>query len=121
MQKDIGHHLKERDPLILQQRLDAYREDYNWARPHEAIQNKLPGVIYTPSAKPRPDKLPEVVHPEGAEIRRVDDNGRFKKQGSFYQIGTGLAREMVALVTKPEGIVVVYAGREFALLKDLKV
>lgn len=121
MQQDLGKQLKERDPERMQRLLDAFREDYNWARPHEALDNRIPGAVYSPSLKLRPEQLPEPTHPQGAEIRRVDDNGRFKKQGVFYQIGVGLAREHVALLPSKEGIAVIYAGRAFALLHDLKV
>ena len=121
LQKEYSPQLKERDPLRMQQALDAYKADYNWVRPHEAIANKIPGAVYTASLKPRPELLPEVAHPEGAALRRVDQNGRFKKKGIFYQIGVGLAREQVALVPSEDGILVVYAGREFARLEELRV
>jgi transposase InsO family protein len=121
MEQDLGSLLKERDPVRMQKTLDAYKEDFNWARPHEACANRFPGAVYTAPSRRRPERLPDVVHPEGAQLRRVDDNGRFKREGSLYQIGRGLAKEQVALLPTPEGIVVVYAGKEFALLQDLKV
>lgn len=120
MQREIGPRLKERDPKRMQTLLDAYRQEYNWDRPNEAIGNRKPGSLYTPPEKARPQMLPEVQHPEQAEIRKVGPTGRFKRKGVTYYLGRGLANDTVAILETPQGLAVTYAGNPFALLEELK-
>jgi transposase InsO family protein len=121
MERELGASMRPPEPKAAQEALDSYREDYNWSRPHEAVGMKPPGVVYVPAGKARPERLPEAVHPEGSEVRKVDSCGRFVRKGVRYQPGRGLAGEAVALVEKDEGLVCVYAGKVFAKLEELRV
>jgi transposase InsO family protein len=119
MQRELGRLLKERDPDRMQRLLNDYRDDYNWNRPHESIGNRKPGSLYTPPRRTRPQAMPDVQHPEQAEIRKVGPNGRLMRKGISYYLGRGLANDTVAILTTPMGLAVSYAGNTFALLEEL--
>ena len=48
--------------LQQQARFDDFLKEFNTERPHEALAMKVPGDVYTPSAKPY-DGLPEANYP----------------------------------------------------------
>jgi transposase InsO family protein len=112
---------RQKDPQKVQILLDKFADDYNWNRPHESLQNRRPGTVYQASQKKRPSLLPEAAVPQGAELRRIDHNGRFKRKGIAYYLGRGLACETVALVSTAQGLTVTYANKEIALLDHLQV
>ena len=74
----IADHGAPRSLSAAQTLLDAYREDYNTARPHEAIGQRFPIELYQPG---QPVELPTVElapadpYPEGCLKRRVGDSG----------------------------------------------
>lgn len=82
--------------------LDAYRDDYNTYRPHEAIGQRLPAQLYQPGAAlllPAFDELdPAEDYPPGAVIRRVDPHGRIRYQGHTLTINRRWAGVPVGLV-----------------------
>jgi hypothetical protein len=49
--------------LEQQERFDAFREECNNERPHEALDGKAPAKAYTPSPRPFPEKLADPVYP----------------------------------------------------------
>jgi len=116
LQESVGSDL--RDPVKVSQSLDCFRQEYNWVRPHEALDLAAPGSVYKPSAKNRPDILPQPTYPEGADLRFVSGHGIFKYQGRNYKAGKGLAGERVAIVHEQEQAWVHYAGVNFAKLGD---
>lgn len=64
-----------------QRALDAWREIYNFERPHEAIGLAVPADRYRPSPRPFPARLPEVDYGEYEIVRTVPsskDYIRFK-------------------------------------------
>ena len=121
MQQELGVSLRGPDPDKTSRLLEAFQNDYNWARPHESLNGRLPGSVYRVSEVPRPDQIPEATHPDGAELRRVGKNGLFKRKGISYRPGTGVGGDYVALLETERGLEVSYANRTFALLHQLKV
>jgi hypothetical protein len=84
--------------LRLQQRaLDRFRLEYNVERPHEAIGQRTPAELYTPSPRPFPNRLPQIVYPTGAIVRRVKPCGDIKFEGERYFLSEALAGQDVAL------------------------
>jgi transposase InsO family protein len=45
-----------------QERFDAFRQEFNERRPHEALGMKRPAEIYQPSTRPLPKPLPELEY-----------------------------------------------------------
>lgn len=85
-----------------QQLLDAYRSDYNTARPHEAIGQHFPAEIYRPDPGlelPAIELAPADPYPPGCLKRRVSAGGvlrygntRFKLDSRWDGITVGLIR-----------------------------
>ena len=91
-----------------QRRFDAFRQEYNEERPHEALGGEPPGRLWRPSARPYPEKMPEPEYPGYTEKRLVSNAGcfRFKKQVVF--ISQALKQEWIALEEVEDGIWSVY-------------
>jgi transposase InsO family protein len=97
--------------------LDQWRCDvYNPLRPHEALGDKPPLTRFRPSPRPRPSKLPEVVYPPGATLRRVSSAGVI--QWTYYRIqtGAGLARQYVRVEDRGHEIAIFYAWKQIRLI-----
>ena len=55
----------------VQHAFDAWRTIYNHDRPHQALDQEVPSSRYRPSARPMPDRLPQVEYDEREIIRSV--------------------------------------------------
>lgn len=77
--------------------LDTFRRIYNWERPHEALNGRTPGSVYVRSPRCFPDRLPELVYPDGALLRRVHLNGCFKWKGRYLFLSESLVGQTVSL------------------------
>lgn len=64
--------------LDQQQKMDAFRQEYNDQRPHEALGMQAPSQFYQPSPRPYPARLPAIVYPTSYQVRRVKQSGEFK-------------------------------------------
>jgi hypothetical protein len=86
-----------------QRRFDGFRRTYNEERPHEAIGNATPSMIYRPSPRLYPARLPELVYPDHWQIRMVRQNGEIRWGGNHIFIGEVLAREALGLQERDDG------------------
>ncbi|MFI5333984.1 MAG: IS481 family transposase [Chlamydiales bacterium] len=91
-----------------QLRFDEWREVYNNARPHEGIGLLCPKDRYTPSSRVFPEKLPEIIYPDGLELKRVSECGGICLNSKHFYVGEHLAREYVALRELEDGVYDVY-------------
>ncbi len=94
--------LKEAVPvhatLSAQQRqYNAFCEEYNWHRSHEALGRKIPGEVYSASPRPYPGILPPVEYESGVTVRQVRHNGEIKWQGALIYVSEVLAHEPLGL------------------------
>jgi putative transposase len=80
-----------------QRRFDDFRRIYNEERPHEAIGNATPAMIYRASPRPYPAALPEIVYPDHWQIRRVRQTGEIRWRGEPIFISEVLAGEPIGL------------------------
>jgi transposase InsO family protein len=64
-----------------QKRFDAFRQEYNRERPHEALGQKPPAQFFEASPRPYPARLPELEYPADWQIRRVCAGGKFRCGG----------------------------------------
>ena len=81
-----------------QRRFDAFVEEFNWQRSHEALGRQTPASVHQPSPRPYPERLPEVEYPSGVTVRRVRRTGEFKWRGQLIYLSTVLAKEPIGLV-----------------------
>jgi transposase InsO family protein len=80
-----------------QARFDRFRHDFNHERPHEALGQKRPATLYTPSPRPYPSTLPPIEYPGHLEIRKVDDRGYIKWRNDKLFLSHTLCGEFVGL------------------------
>ena len=80
-----------------QRRFDAFVEEFNWQRSHEALGRQTPASVHQPSPRPYPERLPEVEYPSGVTVRRVRRTGEFKWRGQLIYLSTVLAKEPIGL------------------------
>jgi hypothetical protein len=85
-------------PLSAQQRrYNAFCEEYNWHRSHEALGRKIPGEVYSASPRPYPGILSPVEYESGVTVRQVRHNGEIKWQGALIYVSEVLAHEPLGL------------------------
>jgi hypothetical protein len=102
-----------------QARFDSWRQDYNWVRPHQALNLDVPGKRYAPSTRPYCEHPQEPEYGgSGIETRKVDAYGSFKLWGRKWKIGKAFVGRTVAVEpTQEDGIYkVFYYGQQIKTL-----
>ena len=56
-----------------QMHFDRWRDDYNYERPHEALEMQPPISRYQPSPRTFPEVLPPILYDYRDIIRKVDE------------------------------------------------
>jgi len=84
-----------------QERLDGFRHEFDFERPHHALGMRTPGSLYTPSARELPERVPEPEYPAHCIVRQVRANGilYFRDRSIFLSellIGHDVALEEIA-------------------------
>jgi putative transposase len=97
-------------------RFEAFRQDYNHERPHQALGQLVPASFYAPSPRKLPSRIPEPDYPHGRTIRKVRSNGEIKLGGELIHISSALAGEAVALQETPSGWRVWFYNEPIGLL-----
>jgi len=103
-----------------QKRLDAFREEYNNERPHEALDLKPPARLFKVSARPYPSRVPDLDYPSHYEVRTVGSGGTFSWHSQEIFINNCLRGERVALVEFEDGLWKVYFSNLELGILDLK-
>lgn len=82
---------------------DAFRQQYNEERPHEALGMDTPAERYRNSPRPMPASVPEPDYPAEAAVRQVRQSGEIKWNGDLIYISKTLAGEAVAAIEEDDG------------------
>jgi transposase InsO family protein len=100
----------EADLAAQQQRFDAFRQEFNEVRPHEALQQVTPASVYTPSIQTlsAPKKL--LDYPAHYEVRVVSTNSGIRWKNHWVSVSHVLAREPIGLEELDEGLWEVWYG-----------
>ena len=93
-----------------QRRFNAFREEFNHVRPHEALEQQTPAACYYPSPRPMPDRLPPLEYPDRFEVRYVSANGGIRWNHRWVNVSTVCVGEYVGLEEIDDGIWNVYFG-----------
>jgi putative transposase len=93
-----------------QRRFNAFREEFNHVRPHEALEQQTPAACYHPSPRPMPDRLPPLEYPDRFEVRYVSANGGIRWNHRWVNVSTVCVGEYVGLEEIDDGIWNVYFG-----------
>jgi transposase InsO family protein len=90
---------------VAQQRVfDDFRHEFNWVRPHEALGQRTPGSLWTPSVRALPARLPAPEYPGHMKVRSVRCSGAIKFAGSLVFVSEVLAHERVAIEEIEDGV-----------------
>ena len=92
--------------LQQQARLDAFVQEFNNERPHEALAMKMPGETYLPSSRPYVG-LPELTYPLHDRDALVTACGRICMHRKKINISTVLAGQRVGIKEVDDGIWIV--------------
>lgn len=120
-EQELGPLLRLADQGEVAKAMAAFREDYNWERPHEAVGLRPPGSQYRASARKRPSALPAHEIPEGAVARKVDASGKAVYKSQRYRAGKGLQGHYVEIREEGQGEAMYFAGVRIGALEALKV
>lgn len=86
-----------------QKSFDRFRQEYNWERPHEALEMKTPADLYVPSSRYYPSRLREPEYSDEWKVRAVGPCGTMRWQNAKIFVGKVLAGEMVGMEPIAEG------------------
>ena len=91
-----------------QKRFDAFREEFNTERPHQALGQKTPAEVWRPSARPYPDQIPDPEYPGHFQTRKVSTTGKIKFNGHVMWLSETLKHQVVGLEEIDDGIWSIY-------------
>lgn len=92
-----------------QHAFDRFRHEYNWERPHEALENRPPGRVYVKSTRAFPRRLPELEY-LGMKPYRVRPNGTFHCRGKDVFVSEALIGERIGLEEVGDGLWLIHFG-----------
>lgn len=93
-----------------QQRFVRFRAEYNWERPHEALNMRVPGDVYHTSPRAYPQRLPPLEYPGHFDVRLVSTAGQVKWNGEPLFLSTVLRQQYVGLEEVDDGVWDVHFG-----------
>jgi putative transposase len=93
-----------------QQQFTHFREEFNPARPHEALDMRTPAACYDPSPRAMPTKPPPLEYPDRFEVRYVSANGGIRWNHQWVNVSHVCIGEYVGLEEIDDGIWNVYFG-----------
>lgn len=93
-----------------QQRFTQFRREFNEERPHEALQQRPPSMLYRPSLRPYPERLPPLEYPGHFEVRRVSRNGGIRWHKHWVNVSHVLAEQPVGFEEIDDGLWTVHFG-----------
>ncbi len=84
--------------LSAQQRaFNHFIQEYNFERPHDALNDRYPGDVFVRPTRPYPERLPEVAYSENHLVRSVKNDGTIKWKGRLIYLSSTLAKERIGL------------------------
>ncbi len=93
-----------------QRRFNAFREEFNHERPHEALDQQTPASYYRPSTREMPSTVPPLEYPDRYEVRYVSANGGIRWNRDWVNVSIVCVGEYVGLEEIDNGIWNVYFG-----------
>ena len=88
-----------RNTLVAQQRaFNEFVEEYNFSRPHEALDMKKPGDLYENSKQPYSRRKTTIKYSPEYYVRSVRPGGEIKWHGKLVYLTTALGGEKVGLL-----------------------
>jgi transposase InsO family protein len=89
--------------LAQQERFDAFVQEFNYERPHEALDMKRPAQLHTPAERRLPPTLPTPTYPLHDDVLSVDAKGRVHVKRTSLYVARALAHEEVGMKEEDDG------------------
>jgi transposase InsO family protein len=94
-------------------------KEFNYERPHEALDYQTPAARYHPSGRPLPTRPLEIAYPDHMIVRKVRASGQIWWKGKELFISETLAGEPIALEQLDDSTYKIHYGPiELALFDD---
>ena len=82
----------------VQRALDRWRATYNLDRPHQALDQDVPASRYRPSARPMPERLPQVEYEDHEIVRAVSTTKAYVSfKGRLWKVPQAFRGERLAI------------------------
>ncbi len=92
-----------------QRKLNRFVQEYNYERPHAALDLETPGSVHEYSPREYKEKVEEWDYPSYCEVRRVTKNGALRwRSTKWVMVSTSLIDKHVGLEEVGDGIWRVY-------------
>jgi transposase InsO family protein len=88
--------------------LDAFRQEYNELRPHEALDMRSPASLWQPSPRAYDSNPPAWDYGEDAELRKVNSDGEIYINDCPWKVSVALRRERVQIQRLGQRILVFF-------------
>jgi transposase InsO family protein len=86
-----------------QRRFESWIEEFNFERPHEALDGATPASVYELSTREYPGEVGDPEYPSHYERRRVGSSGVLKFRGVRVYLNQALSNELVGLLEVDDG------------------
>jgi putative transposase len=86
-----------------QESFDRFRQEYNWERPHEALQMKTPAELYLPNGRSYPARLAKPEYRGEWEVRSVGPCGTMRWRNAKPFVSKVLGGEVIGLEPVDDG------------------
>lgn len=93
---------------IQQHRFNRWKDEYNFDRPHEALEGKYPSQVYRPSLKEYTSKLQKIDYPNHFEVRLVSSNRCFRWHQNIIFTSAAIENEYIGLEEVIDGVWAIY-------------
>jgi len=100
MHRTLKQHTAKPPMMTMQKQqahFDRFLQEFNYERPHEALDGKCPNAVYKKSNSSFPEKFPELEYPDHFQIRKVRSKGTIKWLGKEYFLNELLRGEPIGL------------------------
>lgn len=87
-----------------QRRFHRFRHEFNYERPHQALEGRTPASCYAPSPRPMPDRIPTIEYEGHLTVRSVRTDGTIKWKGQHLFVSEVLVGEHVGLEETDYGV-----------------
>ena len=105
-----------------QRRFNRWKDEYNFHRPHEALEGKYPSQIYRPSLKEYPSKLQNIDYPNHFEVRFVGSNRCFSWHQNIIFTSAAVENEYIGLEEVTDGVWAIYfSWKRLGFLDEIKM
>ena len=85
-----------------QERFDAWCNEFNTKRPHEALDQRVPADLFRASERALPPRLPEPMYPLHDDVIQLNSGGRLCfGHRDWYHLSTALAHQPVGVREEP--------------------